>query len=364
MLRTSAAVTALTMSMSLGVASATSAQNLPPRGQARPAQQQIVLDPGQHLVVRGNTLWDLAQQFYGNPYDWRRIWDANRERVANPDLIYPGQTLLIPDSEGNLIEVTVAPGNMPPEVEPEMERVQRTIWYPREMVRETFDLARERIPAVSPLIVFGAPFLVDAEPAGEIIDFGGAVETRVPRDGALMYDQLFVELNGNPAPGSLLQAYRVDATIENGREVASPTAILRVGGRVGDRTLVTVESQFRQVLRGDLLRPLPFYEGRPGVFPERVTDVGPTVELMGFAHPDSQIHAPGEHVFIARGLSEGVQIGDEYQVRYAGSGEYPEGILQIVTVGEDYATGRIIVLRNTVFEPGVDLTLWRRMPAS
>jgi hypothetical protein len=354
------------MTAMFGVAPAASAQALPPRGQARPPQQQVLLDPGQHLVVQGNTLWDLAQQFYGNPYDWRRIWDANRDRVENPDLIYPGQTLLIPDSEGNLIEVTVAPGNMPPEVEADAEvtRVQRTIWYPREMVRETFDLARERIPAVSPLVVYGAPFLVDEAPAGEILDFGGAVETRVPRDGALMYDQLFVEFEGNPAPGTLLQAYRIDATIGGGREVAVPSAILRVGGRVGDRTLVTVESVFGQVLRGDHIRELPEYRGRAGVYPERVADAGPAVDLLGFAHPESQIHAPGEHVFIARGAAGGVQIGDEYQVRYEGSGEYPEGILQIVAVGSDYATGRILVLRNTVFEPGVDLTLWRRMPAS
>ena len=60
-----------------------------------PAQQAM----GRHDVVNGDTLWDLSARYYGNPFDWRRIWDANRDQVDNPNLILPGQVLNIPDTD-------------------------------------------------------------------------------------------------------------------------------------------------------------------------------------------------------------------------------------------------------------------------
>ena len=54
---------------------------------------------GNHTVVDGDTLWDLAQQYYGDPFDWRRIWEANRAGIADPNTILAGQVLVIPGME-------------------------------------------------------------------------------------------------------------------------------------------------------------------------------------------------------------------------------------------------------------------------
>lgn len=54
-------------------------------------------DAGQTYVVKqGDSLSKIAKQVYGNIDDWRRIYDANREIIKDPDLIYPGQTLRLP----------------------------------------------------------------------------------------------------------------------------------------------------------------------------------------------------------------------------------------------------------------------------
>jgi nucleoid-associated protein YgaU len=50
-----------------------------------------------HTVRPGDTLSRLARQYYQDAGDWRRIYEANRDRIRNPDLIYPGQVLIIPD---------------------------------------------------------------------------------------------------------------------------------------------------------------------------------------------------------------------------------------------------------------------------
>lgn len=47
-------------------------------------------------VKSGDSLSKIAHQFYGNANQWRKIYDANRDQIKNPDLIYPGQKFNIP----------------------------------------------------------------------------------------------------------------------------------------------------------------------------------------------------------------------------------------------------------------------------
>ncbi|MGH3186841.1 MAG: LysM peptidoglycan-binding domain-containing protein [Streptosporangiaceae bacterium] len=49
-----------------------------------------------YTVRAGDTLSSIAQRFYGNPADWREIYQANRVKVHNPNLIYQGEVLDIP----------------------------------------------------------------------------------------------------------------------------------------------------------------------------------------------------------------------------------------------------------------------------
>ncbi len=54
--------------------------------------------PGRsYTVVKGDTLSKIAKQFYGKAGEWHRIYEANKANIKNPDLIYPGQTFIIPD---------------------------------------------------------------------------------------------------------------------------------------------------------------------------------------------------------------------------------------------------------------------------
>jgi LysM repeat protein len=49
-----------------------------------------------HLVVKGDTLWDISSFYMYDPFLWPQIWSANRE-IENPHLIYPGQEIVIPE---------------------------------------------------------------------------------------------------------------------------------------------------------------------------------------------------------------------------------------------------------------------------
>jgi uncharacterized protein YidB (DUF937 family) len=57
---------------------------------ATPPQEQW------YTVAPGDSLSKIAKRFYSDANQWRKIYDANRDQLQNPDLIHPGQKLKIP----------------------------------------------------------------------------------------------------------------------------------------------------------------------------------------------------------------------------------------------------------------------------
>ena len=51
-----------------------------------------------YTVVKGDSLSKIAKHLYGDAQKWQKIYEANRDQIKNPDLIYPGQTFTIPDA--------------------------------------------------------------------------------------------------------------------------------------------------------------------------------------------------------------------------------------------------------------------------
>ena len=49
-----------------------------------------------YTIVRGDSLSKIAKHFYQNAMDYPKLFDANREVIKDPDLIYPGQKIRIP----------------------------------------------------------------------------------------------------------------------------------------------------------------------------------------------------------------------------------------------------------------------------
>jgi nucleoid-associated protein YgaU len=51
-----------------------------------------------YVVVSGDSLSKIAKHEYGDAQKWRKIYEANRSLIKDPDLIYPGQELRIPEA--------------------------------------------------------------------------------------------------------------------------------------------------------------------------------------------------------------------------------------------------------------------------
>lgn len=50
-----------------------------------------------YTVKEGDTLSAIAERFYGDGNAYNRIFEANRDKLDNPDMIHPGQELTIPE---------------------------------------------------------------------------------------------------------------------------------------------------------------------------------------------------------------------------------------------------------------------------
>ncbi len=101
--------------------------------------------PDTYTVKRGDTLWDISSLYLTSPWRWPELWGMNKVQVANPHLIYPGQTLKLVKVDG-YARLEVAGGGQAGDV----VRLSPT-------VRGTA-LDREAIPSIPNRVI--EPFLV------------------------------------------------------------------------------------------------------------------------------------------------------------------------------------------------------------
>lgn len=64
---------------------------------ARVAPSSVVVTTDQVIVQPGNSLWRIARRTYGRGISFTTIYEANRDLIRDPDLIYPGQVFDLPD---------------------------------------------------------------------------------------------------------------------------------------------------------------------------------------------------------------------------------------------------------------------------
>lgn len=52
--------------------------------------------PRTYTVKAGDCLWNIAKKYYGNGAQYTKIYEANKDKIKNPNLIYTGQVFVIP----------------------------------------------------------------------------------------------------------------------------------------------------------------------------------------------------------------------------------------------------------------------------
>ncbi len=85
----------------------------PPVSQPAPEAQSVAKRSARsHLTRHGESLWRLARHYYDNGYLWPLLYEANHDKIENPDFLVKGLTLTIPALEGSFKKPTEADREM------------------------------------------------------------------------------------------------------------------------------------------------------------------------------------------------------------------------------------------------------------
>ena len=85
-------------------APAAAAPEVPEAPQAGAAGEEVSATaeddaPKTYTVQSGDTLWKISEEMYGKGSKYMKIFEANTDLLENPDRIFPGQKLVIPELE-------------------------------------------------------------------------------------------------------------------------------------------------------------------------------------------------------------------------------------------------------------------------
>ncbi len=354
------------------------AQDAPPAGVAEKASSGR-----EHLVRKGDTLWDLAAFYLSNPFLWGLIHEANRGLVANPHLIYPNYRLLIPDGSFSA-EPGQAPAGAPfgLGVSGAYDGADRTRFYQGGAagvvggaVPTMLDGSALEVAVVQPGEYLAAPWLAERSTlpvVGAVVRIqGNRGDSDKVSQSVHPKDRVYIRHRGRDIPevGDRLLLVREGRRLRGWGRVVAPGALGVVEEVAKDVVLVVIDQQFGRVGPGDLALPL-------AALPEIVGSAQPVADgaqatLLGFVD-EQPIYDPSDLGFVDLGEKDGVAIGDEFEVyhpeRVSGGWNaplLPEELvarLRVVRVTERTATVRLLRMYQGSLRAGLPVRLVGKMP--
>ena len=247
---------------------------------------------------------------------------------------------------------------------PNLERDRRSRFYrdpsASSVVRATNDPDELWVPRSS---TWSAEWLGPA--SLEEVEFDGRIDSFVT-EGVLRtaFPYTWVRLDLEPGfrvrLGDALQIYRPARVNPELGVVLRPAGVMSVVRVAPNAVEGLVLEVFGLVREGDLVRPAPAFDLRPGDLPVRVTNrTAATVIEFGELH---QLYGLRQVVILDKGSRDGVDIGDEY-VAFSGDGSTEEvvGSLRVVLTEEETSSAEIVTLEAPVFQIGTAIYLDRKM---
>jgi peptidoglycan-associated lipoprotein len=279
--------------------------------------------------------------------------------LQNPDLTQPavvGDVTVVPPP-------TVEPVPRPVRTRENSERDRRSRFYRDPSSSSTVLAAAVDYPWVSRNSTWSAewlgPMLV------EEVEFDGKIESFVQEGDArtafpYTWVRLDLEPGFRPSLGDALQIFRPARVNRELGVILRPMGVMSVTRVAPNVVEGLVLEAYGLVKVGDLVRPAPVFDLRPGEYPAMVTNrTEATVVEFGEVH---QLYGLRQVTILDKGSLDGLDIGDEYVAFYGdGSTEQVIGRLRVVLTEEETSSAEIVTVEGAVFQEGTAVYLDRKM---
>src|SRR5215208_4128293 len=337
-----------------------------------------------HVVRPGDTLWDLALVYYGDPFLWPEIYRLNTNVVEDPHWIYPGEVLAIGEGMGPVASDEVPSGG-------------GTVFGRRGSNRAVSagiaTIERAPRPTIRPGEYFAAPFVdrrggpADAGRILRIADLPG-VNSATDRDRLQLNDDIYINApgSGSAVPGERYLAFARLGDVGSG-QLMVPTGIVEVTGAApGEAPRARIVQEFDQVRIDQGLIPLDTLYLSEGSRPAPV-EFGLRSRVL-YVINSPVLPSIQHYVVLDASVRDGVQIGDQFTlVRERGQQPRPKmglisnpfrrnerqptgpvvpeeriAVVQVVRVTPFGTTGIIIDQTEPAIRAGVAARLTAKMP--
>lgn len=248
-----------------------------------------------YIVKKGDTLWDIADYFFKNPWKWLKIWERNLY-ITNPDLIYPGNQIWFDGrNPGGLSSVR-------PQPKVKIKPVERLEGAYDSSVMMTV-LSRQDF--VHPNEVQGVGHILDSSDSR--LNFGA-------------HDRLYVKLNNAAKPGDLFDVFRTsDALVDPLTGEAVGVLVIHLG-QVRITSMqdgvyrADVDKAFEEISRGDRLKP----SRDPDLRIEPKVSDQPLRGQIIYIRNDGREAAQHQIIGVTLGISDGVKAGTVMSIYQSG----------------------------------------------
>jgi len=357
-----------------------------------------------HTVKKGDTLWDIAKTYLGDPFKWPEIYRRNTATVADPNLIYPDQVIVITGdvaaTPGTPADTTVvAPvdttvANPATPVAPPTDTMAAPVMPaepvagPEEMTifnPERFKVIRgERealVLAARPTTVRAgdyvrAPFLWDAAgvtgagKVGAVVQPQSIAKTRFERPIQL-FERAFINVPANAAGAEREEyvSYRLGPMIAGEGQVVIPTGVFRLmtTPQNGQAEALLLH-KYEDVFIGQGLIPSDPLSMPSNANPARV-EFGLATKVL-YLYGEPIVSSIGQQVILAAGASEGLVPGDQVTVQVElgaddqGVPRPPQevAVFQVTRVTTWGASAILIGQKEGVVSQGMNARVSAKMP--
>lgn len=269
--------------------------------------------PDKHVVVKGDTLWDISGTFLRNPWCWPQVWGMNRDEIRNPHWIYPGQTIWFDRARGRL-SLNRPGSDGDGKDAPPLTRLSPQV--------RSEGLGRDAVPSIPAGVIepyLTQPLVVESD------ELAGAPRIAASQEGRVYLgkgDRVYVrgELNGGAdfqvfRPGNVLRDPQTGKVLAHEAAFLGSVKLVAAAKPGVDVHTFQVTDTVQEMGVGDLLVPAP---------PEPVRNYVPHAPLQPVDGRVMSIYSGVTHagqsqvVTVNRGSVDGLDVGAVLQLYHLG----------------------------------------------